>query len=165
MDDHMYARMTIEYVSRVHLFLQQNPDEFVCRLGWTKFYGNIYIYGILQGEASWKNMACHYDCCGSLIKWWSLICFACRYRFVWVHNLSFKLTPCALDILPFSREGPSSDRQSTDSIAEIFGWTWYEVIEAWRLVDKFPWTTFSAKFQGLELCNGGEMAAKPSWVG
>ena len=94
-----------------------------------------------------------------------MICFACRYRFVWVQDLSFKLTPCAVDILPFLREGPSSDRQSKDSIAEIFGRTWYEVIETWRLVDKFPWTTFSAKFQGLELCNGGEIPAKPSWVG
>ena len=80
MDDHMYARMTIEYVSRVHLFLQQNPDEFVCRLGWTKFYGN-NIYGILQGEASWKNMACHYDCCGSLIKWWSYDLFCMQVPF------------------------------------------------------------------------------------
>ena len=28
MDDHI-ARMPIECVSRVHMFLQQNPDEFI----------------------------------------------------------------------------------------------------------------------------------------
>lgn len=90
MYDHMYARMIIEYVSRAHLFLQQNPDEFVCRLGWTKFYSN---YGILQGEASWKNMTCHHDCCGSLIKWWSYDLFCLQVPFCMGSRLVISVNP------------------------------------------------------------------------